>query len=148
VIVPIILIVFFNSVVIFPSAISQVTLIDSLGTGINACPGEIVTFTCTVNGSRILSWNSNEYIGGSRSGLQLEFSTLDKVGLRINSSISQDTYATLEKVVNSNGISSLQSTLHIVTNQSSIISCLSVNNSTMKSINFKVLDGTLYYTML
>ena len=137
--------VLFNSVVYLQSAcaVSQVTLSSTLGMGQSGCPGERVNFTCTVNGSRILSWSSNEYIGSG--GLQLEFSTVDKNGSRLDSSVNPDTYAILESVIDANGISSLQSTLHIVSNGSSIVSCLSVNNATRRSINFKVLDGMLYY---
>ena len=125
-------------------AVSQVTLSSTLGMGKSACLGERINFTCTVNGSRILSWSSNEYIGSN--GIQLEFSTFDENGSRINSSVSPDTYATLDMVINANGMFTLQSTLHIaVSNRSSIVSCLSVNNSTRKSINLNVLDGMLYY---
>ena len=125
--------------------VSQVTLSlsSSLGMGKSACPKEEIKFTCTGNGSRILSWSSNEYIGNN--GFQLEFSIFDGNGSRKNSIVRPDTYATLDMVINVNGMFSLQSTLHIVSNLSSVVSCLSVNNSTRKSINFNVLDGMLYY---
>ena len=119
------------------------SLDTSLGMGKSACPKEEINFTCTVNGSRILSWSSNEYFGSN--GLQLEFSTSDENGLRINSSVSPDTYATLDVVTNANGMFSLRSTLHVVSNLSSIVSCLSANNSTRKSVDFHVLNGMLYY---
>ena len=129
---------------------SEVTLTASLGTGKSACPGESITFMCIVSGSRTLFWSSNEYI--STGGIQLEFTTSDRVGKRLNSSVNPDTFAILTNVVNDGKTTLLQSELHIVTNQSSIVSCLTVNSR--MSITFNVLsDGMcnevlVYYFVL
>ena len=115
---------------------SQVTLIDSLAMGTSACPEEILIFTCTVTGSQILAWSSNEYI--SSRGVQLEFSTSDERGKRINSTADPNTYAELISVNNVNGNFSLQSRLFIEANQSSVILCL---GATRRNITFNVLYG-------
>ena len=72
---------------------SQVTLTTSLEAGQSACLEEIVIFTCVVNGSRILSWNSTEYIG--TGGAKLQFSKADDIGARLNSTVNPHTFATL-----------------------------------------------------
>ena len=129
--------------------ISQVTLTDSLEPGQSACPKENVIFNCIVRGSRILLWGSDEYIG--TGGKQLEFSTADQDGDRINSSVNQDTFAILTNITDNGGTILLQSELHIVSNQSSIVSCLTTDAESRQSIDFIVLgDGMCkyYYTYL
>ena len=73
-----------------PGVTSQVTLItDSLETGQSVCPGENITFYCTVNLSQTLFWSSDEYIGPD--GEQLEFSNHSTIGVRVNSTVNPDT---------------------------------------------------------
>ena len=123
---------------------SQVTLEYSLETGQSACPEENITFTCIVKGVHTLSWSSDEYIG--TGGTLLPFTTEDQEGTKkcINNS---DTCATLINVVTSGEIS-LESQLHIQSNQSSRVSCIAGNAENKQSINFNVLrDGMCKYTL-
>ena len=123
---------------------SQVMLEYSLETGQSACPGENITFTCIVNGVHTLSWSSDEYIG--TGGALLDFTTEDQEGTKkyINNS---DTYATLMNVVKSGEVS-LESQLHIQSNQSSRVSCIAGNTESEQSIDFTVLrDGMCKYTL-
>ena len=117
----------------------QVTMTTSLEVGKSACPGEIIIFNCIVNGSQTLFWSS-EYIG--TGGIQLEFSTANRIGERQNSSVNPDTFATLINVTDNGRNSLLQSELHIMSNQSSTVSCLTTNAGSEQSIAFIVLgDG-------
>ena len=114
----------------------------SLEKGKSACPGEYITFTCIVRGSSILSWSSDEYIGGE----PLQFTTDEEPGLTKNISNS-DTYATLISVVKGSD-ASLECELHIQSYQSSPVSCSAGNDESRQSINFTVLgDGTCKYTL-
>ena len=123
---------------------AQVTLTDSLEPGQSACPRETLIFYCTVKGSRILYWSSNEYIG--TGGVQLEFSTTDEIGDRKNSSVNPDTFAILTNDTDAGGTMLLQSELHIVSNQSSKVSCLTTDAGSRQSIDFSVLgDGKCNY---
>ena len=123
-----------------PRVTSQVTLTDSLQPGQSACPKENVIFTCIVRGSRTLSWASDEYIG--TGGTQLEFSTADHDGLRVNSTVNPDTFAVLTNVTDDGETILLESELHIVSNQSSTVSCLTTDANSRRRIDFAVLrDG-------
>ena len=120
---------------------SQVTLTYSLEPGQSACPKENVIFNCIVRESRILLWASDEYIG--TDGEQLEFSTADRDGDRMNSSVNQDTFAILTNVTDHGGTILLQSELHIVSTQSSIVSCLTTDAASRRSIDFNVLGDSM-----
>ena len=99
----------------------NVTLRSSLEEGKKACPNEIITFNCTISGSRVLYWNSAEYIGN-----QLEISDTDEIGARLNSSDNQETFAIRINSINGE----LASTLRINAtseNISSTISCSAEN---------------------
>ena len=108
-----------------------------------SCPRDQLIFTCTVIGSGALYWGSKEYIGSG--GVQLEFSTADGVGERINSSVNPDTFAILTNVTNgsTSGTTVLQSKLYILSNQSSAVSCLTVDHGSRQSINFTVLRESM-----
>lgn len=110
----------------------NVTLTSTLHAGNISCPRDEIIFTCTISGMRVqtLYWSSNEYIGSS--GEQLEFSTSNMVGKRLNSSVDPNTFA----VLNISNSTVLQSKLHIVSNQSSEVSCLASNSGKIRSINF------------
>ena len=114
------------------------TLEYSLETGQSACPEENITFTCIVKGAHSLLWSSDEYIG---AGEELDFTTEDQEGRKKYSDANPDTYATLINVVKS-GEASLESELHIRSNQSSRVSCKTGNAGSKQSYNFTVLgDG-------
>ena len=106
------------------------------------CPGTEIIFTCTVNGSRVLHWRSDEYIGSN--GAQLEFLDIDEIGHRIDSSANRYTFATLIDANNGSagGPILLQSELHInVSNQGSTVYCSSDANTT--NISFTVLTKSM-----
>ena len=116
----------------------------SLETGQSACPGENITFSCTVNGSQSLSWASDEYIG--TGGFLLEFSNHSKKGVPKYGIVNPDTFAVLTDVISIGETFLLQSELYIiVSNQSSTVYCLTTEpeSSYRRSIDFDVLteDG-------
>ena len=116
----------------------ELILLSSLGDGESACPAEKVIFNCTVTESRILIWSSNEYIG--TGGIQLEFSTANRIGDKVTSQVNQNVFATLTNIINNGETIKLQSELHIVSNQSSVVSCLTVNTGSRRSRNLDVLS--------
>ena len=85
---------------------SQPMLTSSLE---QACPGNMILFTCTTTGSSTLTWSSEDYIG---SGRQLQFRSIDDNGTVENSTFNTETIATLT-AVNTNG-PVLMSILHII----------------------------------
>ena len=76
--------------------ISCQRLSSTLLEGDRACPGAQVNFTCTTNGSLVMSWRSDEYIGPN--GARLEFTSADGVGSRMTSPINPSAFATLVRV--------------------------------------------------
>ena len=139
--------IIFLIAVLLPHVTCQVTLTDSLQPGQSACPKEIVIFTCIVRGSRTLFWASDEYIG--TGGTQLEFSTADHDGQRFNSTVNPDTFAVLTNVTDDDETILLKSELHIVSNQSSKVSCLTADANSRRRIDFTVLrDGKRKRLML
>ena len=127
-------------------ATSQVKLTypRPLEPGTSACPGEDVIFTCEVRGADTLIWSSNEYIGAESNGSQLEFTTHDEIGARMNCSIDpENNYA----ILNQND-PYLQSDLHIRSNQSSRVSCRNINTGSKQSIDFTVLGEGMHKHIL
>ena len=132
----------FLSCVVSSQESKTVVLEYSLEKGQSACPGENIIFTCIVRESEILKWSSDEYIG--INGAELDFNTNDTEGREkhVNNS---DTYAILISVVKVGKVS-LESTLHIRSNQSSRVSCIAGSGESEQSIDFTVLgDGN--YTL-
>ena len=76
--------------------ISCQRLSSTLLEGDRACPGAQVNFTCMTNGSLVIAWRSDEYIGPNGAGL--EFTSADGVGSRMTSPINPSTFATLVRV--------------------------------------------------
>ena len=116
----------------------NITLTSSLSVVKKACPSEMVSYSCSVIGSRILSWSSDAYIG--TGGIRLEFSTSNPVGQRMNSQINPKISAVLTNVTDDGMNIFLKSELFIVVNQSSTISC-SANTGSRQIRDLYVLLG-------
>ena len=82
----------------------QVLLLE----GHRACLGREVNFTCMTNGSLVMVWSSDEYIG--INGAELEFTSADGVGSTMRSSTNPSTVATLVSI---NGTRVTESVLSI-----------------------------------
>ena len=96
----------------YVSAIMQIMtcqiLSSTLLEGQRACPGREVNFTCMTNGSLVMVWTSDEYIG--INGAELEFTSADGVGSMMRSSTNPSTVATLVSI---NGTRVTESVLSI-----------------------------------
>ena len=113
-------------------------LTSTLHDGNIACQGKEVVFTCTIEGSAtlstlILAWSSTEYIG---RGDPLRFTTEDMRGM--NKSINGNVTAILTKNDMNAETRVLESELHIVADQASIVTCSSISASGAESIMFNV----------
>lgn len=100
--------VYFFAVVV-PEVVSQPALTSSVQ---QVCPGGVIVFTCTTNGSSTLAWRSEEYIGSSS---QFEFRSIDPIGILRTSTSNPETIANLTAIQNTNGLLILTSTLRIAT---------------------------------
>ena len=133
----------------YVTLVSHVELNSNLHPGNYSCPRDEIIFTCTINGSRVLSWSSIEYIGPF--GTHLEFADNSGINATKPSTINPGTFAILTNVVNGTGsnnqtILQLQSELHISeANLSSTVSCFSDTNTTRKNIRFTVLGRPEHY---
>ena len=98
-----------------------------------AYDGEIVIFTCVVEGNTI-AWSSDEYIG--TDGNRLEFISNDQKGTEYN--VGQ-TVATLLNISSMNGLTMLESQLQISVRsafQISSIRCHDIGSDSVNSISF------------
>ena len=103
-------------------------LTSTLREGNRTCPGDVVIFTCTIRGSSslVLAWSSSEYIG---QGNFLQFTTENLPGTIRTSVINGNVTATRTSNTNDNGVSVLESELHIVADQSSTVTCTVANGA-------------------
>ena len=105
---------------------------------INVCPGDEINIICEIEGSPILGWSSDQYIG--TGGVQLEFTTSDSAGFQRRSAVNPNTVATLTSADSIRRI--LTSTLHTIIVPSDVlnssIACDHRNNGTATVL-------TLYY---
>ena len=119
-------------------------LASTLREGNRTCPGEEVIFNCTIRGSSTLpvlalEWRSAEYIGQDGS---LQLSTADSLGA-VEESVMDGIItatATLISSTNIGGMLILASTLRIVANEASVVTCSGTNEVT-ESIEFSI-SGT------
>ena len=122
-------------------------LASTLREGNLTCPGEEVIFKCTIRGSStlpvlVLEWRSAEYIGQDGS---LQLSTTDSLG-EVEESMMDGIVtatATLINSTNIGGVLILESTLRIVANEASVVTCRGTNGVT-ESIEFSI-SGTYMY---
>ena len=84
------------------------------------------------------------YIG--TGGAKLQFSKADDIGARLNSTVNPHTFATLTNVSTVNGTTLLRSELHTASNESSVISCSTIDIGT-NHINFDVLNNGIMLHM-
>ena len=122
---------------------AQITLKSSpksSDTGVlHVCPDDEVTFTCETNGSTILAWTSEEYIG--TGGSELELTTGNTPGFKLRSNSDHNTVATL--ISKDQRLLAIASTLEIVTSSdlnmshSSSVTCKHRTNSANKTITLQ-----------
>ena len=103
------------------------------------CPGDEINCICVIEGSRILAWSSDQYIG--TGGVELEFTAVDSVEFQRRSDINPNTLATLTSSDTDRHI--ISSTLHVIVEPSDVLAISSIvcnnrNNGTPASL-------TLYY---
>ena len=99
-------------------------IVTTLLDGKYACPGQEVTFTCITNGSVVVAWSSDDYIGSN--GRQLEFARSNFLGARVTSTIDPNTFA--ELTMKEDGLVT-ESQLHITVSQeisSATVTCIDV----------------------
>ena len=112
-------------------------IITTLLEGNYSCPGQEIIFTCVTNGSVVVAWSSNEYIG--TGGLQLEFTSRDSVGRRITSSSNPSTFA--ELTMRAEGLVT-ESQLHIIVSRDipmATVTCSDVSGGSTTFISFGLL---------
>ena len=110
------------------------TLHSTLFNEMYACPGQNVTFTCKTNGSLIVAWSSDEYIG-PEVGRQLE------VTIEEREIASMQNPNTVARVVRDNGMKIIESTLSIVVDYkfpNASIKCADVERATESVIQFQI----------
>ena len=109
------------------------TLLD----GKYACPGQEVIFTCITNGSVVVAWISDDYIGSN--GRQLEFaSNSHSLGAKATSTIDPNTFA--ELTMKEDGLVT-ESQLYITVSQeisSATVTCIDVGTGS-NSVHFELL---------
>ena len=107
-------------------AMSQPMLMSSVE---QVCPGNTILFTCTITGSSILAWSSEDYIG---LGSQLQFRSIDDIGDVKNSTSNPETTAVLTAIDTRMPII-LTSILHIIpisTSPNISVSCINAGGGT------------------
>ena len=109
--------------------------------GLYACPGDDVTFTCETRDSPILVWRSDQYIG--LNGVQIEFLSIDPLGTISVSMVDPRTVAELINKSNHNGTSIIISQLNItvlpsIVQQDHSVICSNVGIGTERSITFQL----------
>ena len=124
-----------GAVLLHPSYCQTIT--SSLLEGKYACPGREVIFTCATNGSSVLAWSSDEYIG--RNGRQLEITT--SVGHRVTSMVNSNTFAELT-MKEGNRSRVTESQLHITVSHDiaiASVTCGDVSSGLSSSVQFELL---------
>ena len=124
----------------------EVELTSSLSEGQFACPGDVVTFTCTIRGSStltelVIAWNSTDYIG---ENALLHFTTDNTVGSNVSSMINRDVIATLTTNTFIDGVPMLKSQLRIIASTDFRISKVVCHNwvsLTNASVEFYIPGG-------
>jgi hypothetical protein len=109
------------------------TLLD----GNFACPGREVVITCATNTSLVVAWSSDEYIG--TGGLQLEVTSIDSVGTRIQSTINPSAFA--ELTMKTGGLVT-ESQLHILVSRDipmTTVTCSDVSSGFTSYLSFELL---------
>ena len=122
------------------ACVSCQELTSTLSEGNSTCPGEEVTFTCTLTGSLGLGWISPGYINNDNP---LQFSTASTLGVDVPSMIDGRTTATATLTTNTmeNGVRVLESTLRITATVASTVICSGTIGDSA-SIEFSI-SGTL-----
>ena len=119
-----------------PITLNSSTLID----GRYACPGQNVTFTCTVtSGTSVLSWRSDQYIGRNQ---ELQFSAEQKVGDTVGQGT---TVATLTEVDGEGDI--VESQLQLIASPDIPTASIICSNQIITdnvTINFTLLGEYMY----
>ena len=126
------------------SAIIQIVFCQRLSStllkGQRGCPGHQVNFTCVTNGSLVLAWSCDEYIG--ENGAQIEFTSADGVDSTKASSINSNTVATLVRINGTRVIESLLSITILVSFPTASVTCSDVGQGD-STITFQPLGMSL-----
>ena len=102
------------------------------------CPGERAIFTCETRSSLTVEWRSDEYID---SQLHFQYGAHDPIGTVLYNPANHDIFANFTGSRNENGLTVLESQLHIRIGPNAFspsISCVHANGS-MDTIILRVL---------
>ena len=116
----------------------DVQLCSNLSQMLLVCPGEPVTFTCTIVGSPFLAWSSRQYI--SESGSQLLFSSSEDMVGTTRTSPNGASVGNLTKINSSDPIT-LESMLHFSVSEqysTSEIICINAANGVNATVSFSI----------
>ena len=126
-------------------------LTSNLNDGNIAYDGQTVTFRCVIRSivaGTILTWISEDYIGPSKSGNVLEFSSFHRPETTDPSPVNPDTVATLVNTSSdANGVVKIVSELRIRVSmlfQTSNVSCRVNGRSSASTINFRKSDANVF----
>ena len=124
------------------TASSLIALSSPLSEGQRVCPGDAIMFTCVTNGSSILAWSGDDYIG---QAVQLEFATFHEPG-RIarnrDSPIGTQAVLVSKEIEENETLGILESQLSIVITsdyQTATIKCLHVDTGSEETTGFQLL---------
>ena len=126
----------------------SVTLNSTLNAELTAYPQEIVVFTCTIRGSGILNWFSDEYIGMESLPLQI-IAVGNTTTVRSNS--DPNTVATRISVTNENGVIGIVSELRITASVLHLMAAVSCDDGGMQSrqsIFFRLSSKSIIFTIM
>jgi hypothetical protein len=120
-----------------------IVLSSPLSEGQRVCPGDAIMFTCVTNGSAILAWSSDDYIG--QGGVQLEFASFHQPGrIARNRASPIGTQAVLvsKEIEENETLGILESQLSVIVTsdyQTATIKCLHVDTGSEETTGFQLL---------
>ena len=97
-----------------------------------------ITISCMTSGTKLLAWESNEYIG---PGGQLAFGSEYMEGMRLNNEIMNHTFVILTRVVTESAELQLESQLHLTVtpkHRTFTIICRNVDQDLAENITFYI----------
>ena len=127
-----------------PVLVDVLEFYNSLPDGQYACEKEDVNFTCVACLNGTLSWSSDDYIDVQERGTTFEFTSINTIGHRINSTFNpEEIYAVLTRVNQSGNTPCLQSTFHVRVSERELSENQSVVCSTTDNLRQEAVIQTL-----
>ena len=121
-----------------------------LSEGSTAYHGQNIVFRCIIRGSgTVLTWSSDDYIGVG--GHTLQFASVHRPGTTDSSLTVPTTNATLISTSTDNGVTVIESELHIranVTHSTSFVTCQVNGQGNSKTATFQTLLSEELHTII